>query len=79
MEASQKKFSQGSLPREKASWKRLLLNWILVLTSAAHNTKSGMIKRRLAWPLRKDELDFEEMQQEQGTRLYFSRTGTRLE
>ena len=34
-----------------------------MLTSAAHNTKIGMIKRRLVWPLRKDELDFEEMQQ----------------
>ena len=28
---------------------------------------------------KEEELDFEEMQQEQGTRLYFSRTGTRLE
>ena len=32
----------------------------LVLTSAAHILKIGMIQRRLAWPLRKDDTQIRE-------------------
>ena len=32
----------------------------LVLTSAAHILKIGMIRRRLAWPLRKDDTQIRE-------------------